>query len=105
VRLFLNRETNRNRWIGLRLLTRAGRDALGARVEVQRADGKSLWRRAHADGSYLSARDPRVLAGLGPNGIASGLRVLWPDGSAENWPAPPPGRYVTLREGRSPRFE
>ena len=105
VRLFLNRDTNRNRWYGLRLLTRAGRDALGARVEVRRADRKPLWRRAHADGSYLCASDPRVLVGLGPGGTASGIRVLWPDGSAEEWPAPPLGRYATLRQGRSPRFE
>ena len=42
-----------------------GRDMLGARVEVVRADGVTLHRRARADGSYASANDPRVLVGLG----------------------------------------
>jgi hypothetical protein len=105
VRLFLNREAGRNRWCGLRLVSRTGGDALGARVEIRRPGAKPLWRRAHADGSYLSASDPRVVVGLGPSGAASGLRVHWPDGSAEDWPAPPLGRYTSLRQGTSPRFE
>ena len=105
VRLFLNRDASGNRWCGLRLVSRAGRDALGARVEVRRPGKAPLWRRVHADGSYLSASDPRVVVGLGPDGATSGLRVHWPDGGAEDWPAPPLGRYTTLRQGRSPRFE
>lgn len=104
-RLFLNRAGSRNRWVGLKLLARSGRDALGARVEVRRPGLPSLWRRAHTDGSYLCASDPRVLVGLGPHGATAGLRVIWPDGSSETWPAPPTGRYVTIRQGRSPAFE
>jgi hypothetical protein len=105
VRLFLNRVGSRNRWLGLRLLTRSGRDALGARVEIRRKGLPSLWRRAHADGSYLCASDPRILVGLGANGSATEVRVRWPDGAVETWPAPPLGRYATLRQGRSPRLE
>ncbi|HQQ76582.1 MAG TPA: CRTAC1 family protein [Thermoanaerobaculia bacterium] len=104
-RLFLNRAGLRNRWVGLRLLARSGRDALGARVEVRRPGLPSLWRRAHTDGSYLCASDPRVLVGLGPTGTPRGLHVIWPDGTSETWPAPPTGRYVTIRQGRSPAFE
>jgi hypothetical protein len=104
-RLFLNRAGRRNRWLGLRLLTRAGRDALGARVEVRRPGRPSLWRRVHTDGSYLCASDPRILVGLGAAGSSNGLRVFWPDGTAETWPTPPTRRYLTLRQGRAPRFE
>jgi hypothetical protein len=104
-RLFRNRVGSRNRWFGLRLLTASGRDALGARVEVQRPGAPSLWRRAHTDGSYMSAGDPRIVVGLGPKGISTGLRVIWPGGRTESWPPPPPGRYSTLREGATPRFD
>lgn len=104
--LLLNRSTNKNHWLGLRLLTRrGGRDALGARVEVLRPSGTSLFRRAYTDGSYLSARDPRVLVGLGRDARVTGLRVVWPGGGVETWPAVPSDRYVTLREGSSPRWE
>jgi hypothetical protein len=104
-RLFLNRAGGHNRWFGLRLVTASGRDALGARVEVRRPGAPSLWRRAHTDGSYLCSSDPRVLVGLGPTGTTPGLRVIWPGGKIETWPPPPLGRYATLREGASPRFD
>ena len=52
-------------WLGLRLVGPQRRDMVGARVEIVRESGGSLWRRARADGSYASANDPRVLVGLG----------------------------------------
>jgi hypothetical protein len=106
VKLLLNEVGQRNRWLGLRLLAKTGgRDALGAYVEIQRAGRPPLRRRAHTDGSYCSASDPRVLVGLGADGAISGLRVLWPSGAVESWPALSLGRYHTLREGASPRTE
>jgi hypothetical protein len=104
--LLLNRGASANHWLGLRLLTRRGsRDALGARVEVLRPSGPPLWRRCYTDGSYLSARDPRVLVGLGRDPRVSGVRVHWPGGAVETWPALPADRYVTLREGASRQTE
>ena len=69
-------------------MRRRRRDMLGARVAIIRADGTALWRRARADGSYASANDPRVLAGLGfrrrhavESGSAGrmGARRTWPE--------------------------
>ncbi len=99
VRLLLNQVGSRNPWLGLRLVDRHGRDALGARVEVARQGATSLWRRAHSDGSYASASDPRVLVGLGAAPRVTGVRVLWPDGAVESFPPPPLGRYTTLEQG------
>ena len=99
VRLLLNQAGSRNPWLGLRLLDRNGRDALGARAEVAREGAPALWRRAHSDGSYASASDPRVLVGLGAAPRVTGVRVLWPDGAAESFPPPPLGRYTTLKQG------
>jgi len=99
-RLLINQIGNRNHWLGLRLVAADGtRDMLGARVSVSRSDGPTLWRRARADGSYASANDPRVLAGLGQSTAAPRVRVIWPSGRVEEWSSVPVDRYTTLKEG------
>ncbi|HEY6510256.1 MAG TPA: CRTAC1 family protein, partial [Vicinamibacterales bacterium] len=100
-RLLLNTVGNARRWVGLRLIGRAvKRDMLGARVGIVAADGRTLWRRVRADGSYASANDPRVLVGLGPMGPAAvRVRVQWPDGSDEQWASVATGRWSTLTQG------
>jgi enediyne biosynthesis protein E4 len=74
---------------------------LGTRVGVVREDGSVLWRRARSDGSYASANDPRVVVGLGGSAHVTRVRVLWPDGVAEEWTAPAVDRYTTLEEGKA----
>ncbi len=88
-------------WLGLRLADKKnGRDLLGARVGLLRSGAPTIWRRAHSDGSYCSAGDPRVLFGLGGGAQISGVQVLWPDGTEETFQAPPVGRYTTLLQGQ-----
>jgi len=100
LRLLLNSVGQRRHWIGLRLVGQDGRrDMLGARAAVTRADGRTLWRRARSDGSYASANDPRVLAGLGDSNGPVTARVIWPDGRSETFPSLAIDRYVTIREG------
>jgi hypothetical protein len=72
---------------------------VGARVAVMRADGSTAWRRARADGSYASANDPRVLAGLGESAAPVQVRVTWPSGHVQTWSEVPADRYTTLKEG------
>ena len=106
VRLLINQVGHRSRWVGLRLLGEDGRrDMLGARVGVFRDGGPVLWRRAHTDGSYVSANDPRVLVGLGRAATIDLVRVVWPGGSVEEWADVDTNRWTTLLEGtgRSPR--
>lgn len=101
-RLLVNNIGSRNHWIGLRLIGKqAPRDMLGARVGVVREDGSTLWRRARADGSYASANDPRVLAGLAQSTRPPRVRVIWPSGTSEEWSAVAIDRYTTLTEGES----
>src|SRR5215831_9628985 len=110
LRLLINNVGNRKHWLGLRIVGgperaalqtdvarpfqadghtdvarplqgRGRRDMLGARVEIIRKNLPTLWRRVRADGSYASANDPRVLAGLGDSTERPNVRVHWPDGS------------------------
>ena len=98
-RLFLNQVGNRNHWLGLRLVGKNGRDMLGARVEVVIDKNRVLRRRVRTDGSYLSASDPRILAGLGNVAHVDAIRVRWPDGSSEEWESPLIDRYMVLKQG------
>ena len=99
--LLINTVGNRKHWIGLRLVGGSPpRDMLGARVEVIRKDAPTLWRRARSDGSYASANDPRVLVGLGDRADPPTVRVHWPDGRAEEWPAVAIDTWTVLTQGK-----
>ena len=98
-RLYLNQVGNRNHWLGLRLVGKAGRDMLGAQVEIVVDDKRILRRRVRSDGSYLSGNDPRVLVGLGAATRVKAVRVRWPDGAVEEWKELIVDRYTTLKEG------
>jgi hypothetical protein len=98
VRVFLNKVGSSHPWLGLRLVT-GKRDAYGAKLELKRKAAPTIWRRVHADGSYLSSSDPRLLVGLGDAVDIEGLTIHWPDGRNEAFPIPPLRRYSTLVEG------
>jgi hypothetical protein len=98
-RLLVNQVGAKQHWLGVRLLA-GKRDALGARAVLRRSDGPALVRRAHSDGSYCSANDPRVLFGLGASASGGVLEVSWPDGRRERFRDVLAGRYTTLSEGR-----
>ena len=101
LRLLRNDVGNRNHWIGLRLVDskQAPRDQVGARVTIMRPAGPVIWRRSRADGSYASANDSRVLAGLGASVERPRVRVQWPDGRTEEWTDIAIDQYTTLVKG------
>jgi len=103
-RVLLNESPDANHWIGVRVLDgRAPRDALQARVEVTLADRRRLVRRVHTDGSYASAGDPRVLVGLGQTDAPVTVRVLWPQGTSEEFRNLAVDRYWVIEPGKPPR--
>ena len=101
--LLINRRidgASKHPWVGIRLVEH-GRDALGASVI------SPIRARVGTDGSYASAKDPRLL--LSPNALdaeelsAAILTVRWVDGHEESFDGLEPGRYNVLRrnQGRS----
>ena len=65
LRLLLNRTNDAQGWIGFRIVhKRTGWDWLGARVALVKDGTPVAWRRVRTDGSYCSARDPRIVFGL-----------------------------------------
>jgi len=101
LRLLRNDVGNRNHWVGLRLVDRqqGSRDQVGARMAIMRPGGPVMWRRVRADGSYASASDSRVLAGLGASAERPRVRVQWPDGRTEEWTDVAIDQYTTLVKG------
>jgi hypothetical protein len=99
VQLLLN-EAARGGWLQVALEgVESNRFGLAARVAVLRPGRTPLWRRAHTDGSYLSAGDSRVHFGLGDATTLEGVAVIWPNGRSEVWTGIRPGSVVKLREG------
>ena len=96
-RLLSNRGGETSPWLGL-VLTRdwMGRYDYGARAEVKRAEGHSLWRQVHSDGSYASGRDPRLLLGLGDPAAVEELRIIWSAGRRLAMRQPPGSVYLVF---------
>ncbi|NNF51367.1 MAG: CRTAC1 family protein [Gammaproteobacteria bacterium] len=102
-RLLLNEAGNSQPWLRVRLIGSVSvRDPVGARVAVigaKSAKGAALWRRAHRDGSYLSASDVRVHFGLAGRDDVVAVGVEWPDGRRERWPLKEINQEITLVAG------
>lgn len=100
VKLLVNEIGTRSHWVGLRLIGgQPPKNPVGARVATVRPDGVTLWRRTRSDGSYASSNDSRQIVGLGQSTGAVRVRVVWPDGRAEEWPDVAVDRYTTLKQG------
>jgi hypothetical protein len=97
--VILRNEGTKNHWLGVSLIgAKSNRQGLGARIVVTEADGRKQTFEVSTSGSYLSANDPRVLAGLGkaPNVIS--VEVRWPSGKKQVVNKPEIDRYLTIKE-------
>jgi hypothetical protein len=104
-RLYRNVAEKRGRWLMVRALDPAlRRDAYGARVSV-RAGGRRFIGEVCPGQSYLSSGDPRVHFGLGDVKAIDELRIDWPDGLAETFPAPRLDAAATLYRGKGRKVE
>jgi hypothetical protein len=90
--------SNGNHWLGIELVGRNNRDVIGARVILKTASGEQT-RFAKGGGSYLSARDPRHLFGLGKEERIEKVTVIWPSGEREEWSNLAIDRYWQLSQG------
>ncbi len=100
VRLLLNESSSGRAWLEVRLEGVAdNRQGLGARVGLLTKEGATVWRRAHTDGSYLSASDPRVHFGFSTTDAIAGVVVEWPRGLRESWTGLRANQIVTLKQG------
>ena len=100
-RLLLNRAADGQPWWGFKVRESQYGDALGARLEIRRRGAPSLWRWVRVDGSYASAKDPRVL--IGGEALILEVVVRWSGGERERFSDPPKNQYTILRKGQGKR--
>ncbi len=96
-----NQHDTGHHWLGVELVGRPNRDAVGARLELQLPDGRTLVRMVKGGGSYLSSGDRRILFGLEKQDKVGALTVRWPSGKTQTWDALTVDKYWTLTEGEA----
>ena len=96
-RVVLNRWGDGKPWIGLDLRDIRGmRPAIGAKVWLTRKDGGTALNTVRTDGSFISARDPRLPLAI-PDGYKA-IKVQWLDGKTKTWTDLKPGKYHQLSQ-------
>ncbi len=99
-RLLLNEIGAKKNWLTVKLEgVKDNRNGLGAIVTVNRKNQKPVSRRAHTDGSYQSANDPRVHFGLNDATEIESVMVQWLDGSKEKWASKKINSQLNLKQG------
>jgi enediyne biosynthesis protein E4 len=83
VHILRNETPTSNHWLTLYLVGhKSNRDAIGAEVKLQTAEG-AQFATVSTSGSYLSSSDKRVHFGLGPESMAQLIEIHWPSGIVE----------------------
>jgi hypothetical protein len=78
--IWMNRSSNRNHWIILKLVgVKSNRDGLGTKVKVTSSLG-TQYNHATTAVSYNSSSDKRVHFGLGSAGVVETIELTWPSG-------------------------
>jgi predicted Zn-dependent protease len=96
--LLRNHYDSGHHWLGIQLIGRPYRDAVGSRVELE-VDKQTLLRTVKGGGSYLSSGDRRVIFGLDSHHQVGRLIVRWPSGNTESWEGLTVDRYWQITEG------
>lgn len=78
--LFMNRSSNDNHWIIIKLVGKKdNRDGLGTKIKVTTKDGVQF-NEATTTGGYSSSSDKRVHFGLGKDSVIEKIELSWPTG-------------------------
>jgi hypothetical protein len=95
-----NELADRGHWLIVKLKGKApNTDAIGALVTVK-AGTRSQMRLVQSGTSYISQEDMRRHFGLGAQGEADSVEVLWPDGTNSRMEKVPADQIVEIAQGR-----
>jgi hypothetical protein len=80
-RILLNSADNGNHWLLMKLVGhRTNRDAIGAKVKVTTASGRTFYNHVTGSVGFLSTSDLRLHFGLGSETVATTIEIHWPSG-------------------------
>ena len=93
------RNNGTKHWIGIDLRgIKSPSNGEGARVIVTDANGKKQIFDASSAGSYLSANDARIIAGLGETAAVKQIEIRWTSGKVQKLGNPQIDRYHIIKE-------
>ncbi len=80
-RILMNTADNGNHWLELSLTGhKSARDAVGAKVKVTTASGRTLYNHVAISVGFMSSSDKRVHFGLGAETQVRSIEIRWPSG-------------------------
>jgi enediyne biosynthesis protein E4 len=80
-RILMNSADSGNHWLILSLTGRkSARDAVGAKVKVTTASGRTLYNHVAISVGFMSSSDKRVHFGLGDENKIASVEIRWPSG-------------------------
>jgi hypothetical protein len=83
-RILLNSGDNKNHWLWLDLVgKKSNRDAIGAKVKVTTAAGRTLHNHVSVSSGFMSSSDRRLHFGLGAESAVKSLEIRWPSGKTQ----------------------
>jgi len=93
-------------WLSLKLQgTRSNRDAIGATVMVETADGKRQYATVRTAASYFSSSDPRLHFGLAEHTSVSKIEVHWPSKIVQTFTGVTADKVFLICETTNPNFQ
>lgn len=98
-RILMNTGAIGNHWLLVKLTGRhSNRDAIGARLKLTTASGRTLYNHVGPSVGFLSTSDRRVHFGLGTESQIASLEIVWPDGQAQVIRKPAADRILPVEE-------
>jgi enediyne biosynthesis protein E4 len=102
--LAMNPRDGANHWVAVDLTgTVSNRDGIGGVIVVTTAAGRKLRAFVSSAGSYLSASEKRARFGLGAEGRAVSIDVMWPSGTRQTVRGAAADRVHRIVEHQDPR--
>jgi enediyne biosynthesis protein E4 len=99
--IVLRNNGTKNHWLGISLVgTKSNRSGFDTRVIVTDTNGRRKIFDTTSSGSYLSANDSRIVAGLGAASSVKSIEIKWPSGKTQMIENPAIDRYQTITESR-----
>ena len=99
--IILKNNGTKNHWIGIELRgQKSTRNGEGSRVVITDSYEKKQFFDASNSGSYISANDSRILAGIGDAAFVKSIEVYWASGKVQKLENPTLDRYHLIVESK-----
>jgi hypothetical protein len=83
-RILISSGDSGNHWLMMALTgTKSPRDAIGAKVKLTTASGRTLYNHVSVSVGFMSSSDKRVHFGLGQEDKIASLEITWPSGTKQ----------------------